>query len=61
MTQWSGLREEEVRALLTKLEDRAEALELSYLRRQTTAKVLDVTALATALAMDFAYTGRFTG
>ncbi len=61
VTQWSGLQEEEVRALLTKLEDRAEALELSYLRRQMTPKVLDVTALATALAMDFAYTGRFTG
>jgi hypothetical protein len=61
VSQWSGLQEEEVRALLTKLEDRAEALELSYFRRQTTAKVLDVTALGTALAMDFAYTGRFTG
>jgi hypothetical protein len=26
-----------------------------------TQRIMDVTALATSLAMDFAYTGRFTG
>jgi hypothetical protein len=59
--RWSGLDDEEVRTLLAKLEDRAEALGLQLRRRQAPTKALDVTALATALAMDFAYTGRLTG
>jgi len=59
--RWSGLGESEAETLLAKLEDRAAVLELCFLRSQTAAKILDVTALATALAMDFAYTGRLTG
>jgi hypothetical protein len=59
--RWSGLPEEEVRTLLSKLEDRAEALGLQYRNPQETDKLLDLTSLATSLAMDFAYTGRFTG
>ena len=59
--RWSGLPDEEVHTLLSKLEDRAEALGLKYRSQQETEKLLDVTALATSLAMDFAYTGRFTG
>jgi hypothetical protein len=59
--RWSGLPEEEVRTLLSKLEDRAEALGLQYRSQQVTDKLLDLTSLATSLAMDFAYTGRFTG
>jgi Putative zinc-binding metallo-peptidase len=59
--RWSGLPEEEVRTLLAKLEDRADALDLQYRRTQVTQRIMDVTALATSLAMDFAYTGRFTG
>ena len=61
VTRWSGLEEEEVHTLLAKLEDRAGALGLRYRRGQVGAKIMDVTALATALAMDFAYTGRLTG
>jgi hypothetical protein len=61
LTRWSALDEEEVRALLTKLEQRAEALGLEFRGRHLAAKLMDVTALATALAMDFAHTGRFTG
>jgi hypothetical protein len=61
VTHWSELDKEEVRTLLSKLEDRADALELHFPRRQERGKILDVTALATALAMDFAYTGRLTG
>jgi hypothetical protein len=61
VTRWSGLDQEEVRTLLAKLEDRTEALDLQLHRRQLATKLLDVTALATSLAMDFAYTGRFTG
>jgi hypothetical protein len=61
VTRWSGLPEEEVRTLLSKLEDRADALGLRFRLHQATEKLMDVTALATSLAMDFAYTGRLTG
>jgi len=61
VTRWSGLPEEEVGTLLAKLEDRADVLGLQFRRRQLAAKLMDVTALATSLAMDFAYTGRLTG
>ena len=59
--RWSGLEEKEVETLLDKLQDRADALDLRYRRGQAPLKVMDLTALATALAMDFAYTGRLTG
>lgn len=61
VSRWSGLEEDEVQTLLTKLEDRAESLDLTYRPGQLGTKIVDVTALATALAMDFAYTGRLTG
>jgi hypothetical protein len=61
VTRWSGLGEEEVRTLLAKLENRADALALTFRGRQFHEKLMDVTALATSLAMDFAYTGRLTG
>jgi hypothetical protein len=61
VVHWSGLDQEEVRTLLTKLEDRAEVLVLQYPREKIASKLLDLTALATSLAMDFAYTGRLTG
>jgi hypothetical protein len=61
VSRWSGLEEAEVQTLLLKLEDRADALNLSFRRGDLARKVMDVTALATALAMDFAYTGRITG
>jgi hypothetical protein len=61
VTRWSGLPEEEVRTLLDKLEDRALVLGLQFRTSQEAAKLMDVTALATSLAMDFAYTGRLTG
>lgn len=60
ITQWSGMEEGEVAPLLTKLEDRAETLGLQFRKGKLAAKLLDLTAMATALAMDFAYTGRFT-
>jgi hypothetical protein len=61
VAQWSELAEEEVHAILSKLEVRAKALHLRFRRNQLAAKLLDLTSLATALAMDFAYTGRLTG
>jgi hypothetical protein len=59
--QWSGLDIDEVRTILMKLADRAEALELQYRPRDAQSKLLDLMALTTSLAMDFAYTGRLTG
>jgi Putative zinc-binding metallo-peptidase len=59
VTRWSSLDDEEVRALLEKLEDRADALGLQYRKQDTSAKLMDLNALATSLALDFAYTGRF--
>lgn len=61
VTRWSGLDAEEVRTLLAKLEDRAEALVLHYSPRHEETKVMDLIALTTSLAMDFVYTGRLTG
>jgi hypothetical protein len=58
---WSALPEEEVDTLLAKLEDRADSLGLEFRRRDWNAKLLDVTAMATSLALDFAYTGGITG
>lgn len=61
ITRWSGLEDEEVSTILAKLEDRADALGLQYRFHRVATKVMDITALAMALAMDFAYTGRLTG
>jgi hypothetical protein len=60
VAHWSGLPEEEVRTLLAKLEDRADALGLQFRRRQRNAKLLDLITMATSLALDFAYTGGIT-
>jgi hypothetical protein len=61
VTRWSGLDDEEVQTLMIKLQDRARALDLRYRPRRQAEKLMDVTALATSLAMNFAYTGRLTG
>src|SRR5262249_43900756 len=61
VTRWSSLDQEEVEAILDKLEDRALVLGLQFSKSQQAAKMLDVLALLTALALDFAYTGRLTG
>ena len=61
VTRWSSLDEGEVRTILSKLQDRADALSLECRKREAHAKLLDLTALATSLAIDFAYTGRLTG
>jgi Putative zinc-binding metallo-peptidase len=61
VARWSGLDTPEAKSLLEKLESRADALELSFRRREVYTKLMDVTALATSLAMNFAYTGQLTG
>lgn len=61
VVRWSALRPEEVQTLLEKLQDRAEALGLVFRPREQMQKVMELTALATALAMNFAYTGNLAG
>ena len=58
---WSGLDAEEVTTILDKLADRASFLKLKMPRRKGGEKLVEITSLATSLAKDFAYTGRFTG
>jgi hypothetical protein len=60
IVRWAGLDEEEAEALLAKLENRSEALELSFRSRDESAKLLDAMAVAVSLAMDYTYSGRFT-
>lgn len=59
--RWSGLDAEEVTTILDKLNDRANYLGLRLLRSKGDEKLVELTSLATSLAKDFAYTGRFTG
>jgi hypothetical protein len=61
VAHWSGLEQSEVEPILAKLEDRADTLELHFARRRLTTVLMDVTALATSLAMEFVYTGQLTG
>ena len=61
VTRWSGLEDDEVRTLLVKLAERADALDLQLRPRQLVTRLMDVAALATALAVNFAHTGRLTG
>jgi hypothetical protein len=58
---WSQLTPQDIEAILQKLEERAAALKLEFPRRALTQKLIDIATLATSLAMDFAYTGRFMG
>jgi hypothetical protein len=59
--RWSGLEEQEVDAILKKLESRAASLKLLYRRSQGMEKTLDSLALVIALAIEYASTGRLTG
>ena len=60
VTRWSGLGSEDVGTIITKLENRTQALGLVFPRATATDRLMDMTALATALAMDVTYMGRFT-
>jgi hypothetical protein len=61
LVRWSALEENDADAILAKLEDRAGALRLKLPRRLESEKLLDVAAMATALAVEFAYCGRLMG
>jgi hypothetical protein len=60
VARWSSLSEKEVDMLLIKLEARADDLALQFRRREGNAKLLDLIALATSLALEFASTGAIT-
>jgi hypothetical protein len=59
--RWSELEADEVEAILEKLRDRAEVLDLKYEGKSRQEKIIDLAALVSALAVQFAYTGRLTG
>jgi hypothetical protein len=61
LVRWSSLAEDDAQAILQKLEDRAGALRLKLPQRQEEEKLLDMAAMATALAVEFAYCGRLMG
>ena len=61
LVRWLTLDENDADAILAKLEDRAAALRLKLPRRHQEEKLLDVAAMATALAVEFAYCGRLMG
>jgi hypothetical protein len=61
MVRWSALDHDEAKHILLKLEDRAAALGLGLSRSRETQALLDVVAMATGLAVEFAYCGRLMG
>ncbi len=61
VVRWTSLDNDEIAAIVTKLTDRAESLDLHYRTKDRPTKILDLVALVTSLAMDFNYTGRLTG
>lgn len=61
MVSWSALDHDDAKHILLKLEDRAAALELEVPRSREMQTLLDVVAMATGLAVEFAYCGRLMG
>jgi hypothetical protein len=59
--RWSELEEADAGGILDKLEERAEALKLSYPHSRRVGRIMDVVALVVALSIQFATTGRFSG
>jgi hypothetical protein len=59
--RYSGLEEEEVEAILKKLETRAASLKLYYPRTQGPEKTMDTVALLVSLAIEYSTSGRLTG
>lgn len=59
--QWSMLDAADIKAIFNKLRDRAGELGLYCRQREQHERLMDLMALMTSLAVDFAYTGRLTG
>ncbi len=61
IVRWSSLNEEESAAILRKLEQRAEALDLVFPKALRSRKLLEIASLGTALAINYSLTGRIDG
>lgn len=59
ISSWTGEDVSSVEALIDKLIDRARELDLNLSPRRQAGKLIEVTALATTLIMNYAYEGKF--
>jgi len=60
ISHWTGEQGSEVNALMDKLTDRAKDLGLNLSPRRQSRKLIEFTALATTLVMNYTYEGKFT-
>ena len=60
ISHWTGEKSSEVTALMDKLSDRAKDLGLNLSPRRQSRKLIEFTALATTLVMNYTYEGKFT-
>ena len=60
ISHWTGEKGSEVNALMDKLTDRAKDLGLNLSPRRQSRKLIEFTALATTLVMNYTYEGKFT-
>ena len=60
ISHWTGEKSSSVIALIDKLVDRAKDLGLNLSPHRQSRKLIEVTALATALVMNYTYQGKFT-
>jgi hypothetical protein len=60
ISHWTGEKDSAVSALIDKLSDRAKDLGLNLSPRRQSRKLIEFTALATTLVMNFTYEGKFT-
>jgi len=60
ISHWTGENDSSVTPLIDKLIDRAKELSLNLSPRRQSRKLIEVTALATTLVMNYTYEGKFT-
>ncbi len=60
ISHWTGEKSSSVNALMDKLRDRARELGLNLSPHRQSRKLIEFTALATALVMNYTYEGKFT-
>ncbi len=60
ISHWTGEKGSAVNALMDKLSDRAKDLGLNLSPRRQSRKLIELTALATTLVMNYTYEGKFT-
>jgi hypothetical protein len=60
ISHWTGEKNSSINALMDKLRDRAKELGLNLSPHRQSRKLIEFTALATALVMNYTYEGKFT-